>query len=233
MENDPIKKKASIKPRLLGQIPIDPAVTRPMGGINPYSSSFDKIGQEFYAILQRYCEYKPSFKIADIGCGTGRLAKQISGNYTGIEINRRFYQYCVAKYRNHSFKYLDYYHEEYNHKGQVTTYKLPLEDSSQNIVTSIAVLNHNNNADVDNIIREASRILVHKGLLLVTAFLSNNPLNDRTDRPLLNSATSEQLLRKSLLANGMMIREPILYGSWRETEIGLSYHDIVIASKGT
>ena len=79
---------------LLGDLKFGPDEKRPLGGINPYSSHFNQIGDRFKNLLIEFARLNPSSDVLDVGCGTGRLAKSLvpyldSGSYTGIDVNRQ------------------------------------------------------------------------------------------------------------------------------------------------
>jgi SAM-dependent methyltransferase len=267
MAGDPISQETSSlktqKPklsRLLGQLRPDPGLKSPLGGINPYHEAFDQIGQQFKQLLTGYANLTTNSKILDIGCGTGRLAKQLIGwmpknNYHGIEINKDYHNYCKRTYKS-EFSLLDINHAEFNPSGKIQPedFKLDFPDSSFTHCCMIAVLNHFKIEWFEQYAAEISRILVHKGIFFATAILINSSSDEATkrrnkppflfdhreenqwwdfyQRPLFNTAISEHLVRRSLVKHGLMIKEPIRYGEWCGSQMAITGHDVIIASKG-
>ncbi len=52
------------------------------------------------------------------------------------------------------------------------------------------------------------------------------------DRPLFNVALPEPDIRRAFIESGMMLKEPIYYGQWCESQNAITGHDAVIAIKG-
>jgi len=242
----------------LGQIKFGPNSTKPLGGLNPYSPLFDTIGKQLFDLVIQYGNYNQRSRILDIGCGTGRLAKQFVGlnnKYTGFEINKYFYDYCIETYKDFEFIYSDVHHEEFNDQGQLDIFKkLPFKDSSYDIITCFALFNHFHIKWILHYIKEISRILKPKGHLISTILLLNEYSVDQIEsgktkqpfifkhqgegeryefekRKLLNVAVEESILRRQFLSNKLIIKEPIKVGTWCNGQNPLSGHDILIASK--
>ena len=114
MEDNPKKIETSIidqpsLPYLLGEIPIDEGQTRPLGGLNPYSEHFTKIGQHFLQLFIDHGRLTKRSKVLEAGCGTGRIAKALEGfldggKYQGFDCNKRFTDHCKSTYKK-SFKF--------------------------------------------------------------------------------------------------------------------------------
>jgi hypothetical protein len=114
----------------------------------------------------------------------------------------------------------------------------------------MALLNHQTITDARIIIKEALRITKKNGLILFTLFLMNkltaNTIKSTKfkfeqcdigwwtsdiNRPCLNSAFDEMIVRKTILQNGGNIVEPIHYGQWRGLHSGLTGHDVILIKK--
>lgn len=180
------------------------------------------------------------------------------GSYTGFEINKRFHKYCDEHYTNDetTFDFRDVYHDEFNPDGKILPeeVKLPYEDNSFDVVAAIALFNHFKLDWAVRYMEEISRILKNKGILFATAILIN-PLSvestklreshpfifetredqqwfDFSDRPLFNTALSENVLRRTLMQHNMMIKEPVRYGEWCGSKAAITGHDVILARKG-
>ncbi len=109
---------------LLGDLDFESDSLAPMGGINPSSPQFDLIGKQFHQLLVDHAKFTPKKDILDLGCGTGRLAKQLhkwmkpEGSYTGCDNNNRFHSYCETNYQG-QFDLIDVQHDEYNPNGAI------------------------------------------------------------------------------------------------------------------
>lgn len=241
----------------LGDIRFSPESTKPLGGINPYCKQFDLIGQQFKDILISHANYTPRSRILDIGCGTGRLAKQLrSSNYIGLDNNRHFVKYCTDTYSATKFIHHDIEHDEYNPDGaiRVSESKLPFRDKTFDLVVCFGLFNHFYIEWILHYIKDISRILTPRGILAFTAILLNDNSKDLIcngktqrpfqfdfrkelswhefqERPLLNVAVDEVAVRRALLKNNLIIKEPIRYGEWCQGKNPLSGHDIIIARK--
>lgn len=231
---------------------------RPLGGINPYSPSFDIIGTQFCNSLEKYVSLNNNIKILDLGCGTGRFIKAIAGKHPkircdGFDINSKYIDYCKKTYDS-EFMHCDYYHEEYNKNGS-SEYFVPFKAKRYDIVVILGVFNHNRFNDVQKIIDEGIRVLRPRGIMMFTSLLLNefsiNEIdNGKTNKPFkfeyksgheryedqhracLNIAHSEIEIRRYMIANKLIIKEPIKYGAWCNYKDHLMGHDIVIARKG-
>lgn len=268
MGSDSIKKiseklNSPHSPILLGEmeIPADDTIQLALGGLNPYSKHFDIIGHQFLNLLINNAGLTNDSRLLDIGCGTGRLAKQIDKNldiksYQGYDINLKYIDYCRKTYGdNLKFDHFDIKHDEYNNNGTINQqyFKLPYDANSFDIVVAIAVMNHLHYNDIANIITESSRVLKKNGVLFCThtilnsksiSFIDNRRtqpymFNYRTtdtwydyeDRLLINTAHNEVDIRRLLIRNRLMIREPIRYGEWCGSKSSLCGPDVVISIK--
>lgn len=165
----------------LGELVFDESSTRPLGGINPYSPVFDAIGQEFKRLLIKYANLNPKSRILDIGCGTGRLAKQLisflnNGRYIGFDNNKRYIDYCRENYpRSFTFDHFDIQHDEFNPSGTINpeTIEFQYPDKHFDIVVSIGVFNHFQLKWAEQYIKQTARILKPRGIFFGTFILLN------------------------------------------------------------
>lgn len=240
----------------LGEIRFSPESSKPLGGLNPHCDQFDIIGQQLKDILISHANYTPKSRILDIGCGTGRLAKQLRSNYyVGIDNNKYFIEYCNDSY-SMKFTHHDVEHEEYNPNGTIKALEssLPFRDKSFDLVVCFGLFNHFHCEWILHYINDVSRVLTPRGILAFTIILLNDhskqlisdgktkrpfqfdyrkelSWHEFQDRPLLNVAVDEVTLRRGLLKNNLIIKEPIRYGEWCRGNNPLSGHDIIFARK--
>lgn len=172
-------------PRLLGEIRVDPKVTAPLGGLNPHSPHFDKIGHAFLKLLIEHARLNKKRRVLDVGCGTGRLAKRFhqfldSGSYEGFDVNDHFVDYCKDTYagKRFNFQRVDVRHDEYNPEGTLDpqTFTFPYEDRSFDLAIAIALFNHFETPWVFRYIAEMMRVLKPNGIFFGT-FLILTPMS--------------------------------------------------------
>lgn len=250
-------------PISLADIDLNPLEKRPLGGLNPYSPHFDRIGQHFTKLLIEHAGLNKNTRILDVGCGTGRMAKPVlnivdQGKYEGIDVNKKYIEYCKRTYKNSSFQHMDIYHDEFNPNGSLDLMncKFPYEDNQFDIAFAVAVFNHFHTKWVFRYIAEMTRVLKPKGILFAT-FLILNSLSMQAmesqaitakalrfehktpdswhkfkDRLLVNVAIPESGLRQQCIKCKLMIKEPIRYGEWCGSPLAITGHDVLVAIKG-
>lgn len=182
----------------IGDIIISPMDLKPLGGLNPYSPHFDRIGAQFARIIVEHARLRKDHHLLDIGCGTGRVAKPLiglleDGRYNGFDVNPKFINYCIENYKTRRaiFQCCDIQHEEFNRGGIIdpSTFEFPYPDKSFHIVIAIAVFNHFYASWVFQYIREIARVLKPGGVFIGTMQLLNRQsieyISTRTVQPYL------------------------------------------------
>lgn len=259
IEKIPEELKHPKEPRLLGDIDFLHN-DLPLGGLNPFNKYFDIIGQQFVNLLINNVELSNNSKILDVGCGTGRIAKCLYqkmdvGLYQGYDINQKYIDYCKLTYPLYDFDHFDIQHDEYNSLGTFNQndFILPYQSNYFDIIIILAVINHLHYSNVVNLFNELSRVIKRGGYVFSTHTILNNKsiefINNKTTQPylftykeehnwydyesrkLINVAHHEIDIRRLLIKNRLMIREPIRYGQWCGSPMPLAGPDIIIAVK--
>jgi len=225
---------------------------------------FRKQGEEFRKYFVDLAGLQPSHRILDVGCGIGRMAIPLTeylsggGAYYGIDIVKMGIDWCnkkiTHKYPNFQFVHSNIYNKLYNPKGTLKAreYVFPFETESFDFVFLTSVFTHMLTNDMENYLKEISRVVKKDGTCLITFFLLNEESHalmrqcrSRLDfkYQLDGCMSSDEAVPESAIAfeqtyvhsvfkkHGFQIQEPIHFGSWCGREKHLSYQDIIIARK--
>ena len=147
--------------------------------------SFSEVGEEFIKYFTNLCGLKPSEKVLDVGCGTGRIAGVLTkflnkdGVYEGFDIVREAIDWdnkmITSRFPNFHFQLSDIYNKSYNPKGKIsaTEYTFPYEDKTFDFVYLTSVFTHMLPLDMEHYLSEISRVLKPGGRSLITFFIWN------------------------------------------------------------
>jgi len=129
--------------------------------------------------------YTKSSRIVDLGCGLGRLATGMlvefaDVQYLGIDANKDFVRWCQENierfHPTFRFVHLDVANDLYNPTGTLdgSNLKLPVDDTSADIVYVWGVFTNMVSEHVESYIREIGRILHPRGRCFLTAFVEDD-----------------------------------------------------------
>lgn len=226
-------------------------------------SDYAATGEEFFCYFAEIAGLKPHERVLDVGCGTGRMAWPLTryltdGSYDGLDIVDPSIEWCQKTYTprfpNFHFHFSDIYNKAYNPNGacQASAYRFPFNDSSFDLVFLTSVFTHMLPPDMENYLREITRVLKPGGRCLITYFLLNaaslklieehaGTINfkgelggcrvDNTEVPEAAVAYEENKIRELYEKYKMSILGPVRYGTWCGRKDRLSYQDIVVATK--
>jgi SAM-dependent methyltransferase len=180
------------------------------------------------------------------------------GAYEGFDISAEAVRWCreriTASFPNFRFQVSDIYNAAYNPQGTypASEYRFPYEDQTFDFVFLTSVFTHLLPRDMEHYFSEIARVLKPGGRCLITYFLLNEesiPMLDggrsilnfvergeryRTinkSRPEDAVAYDEKFVRSLYEKYGLVVSEPVYYGSWCGRENFLSLQDMVLASK--
>jgi ubiquinone/menaquinone biosynthesis C-methylase UbiE len=180
------------------------------------------------------------------------------GEYWGFDIVAKGIDWCQKrispKYSNFHFLYCNVYNKHYNRNGKVLAedYHFPFDNECFDFVFLTSVFTHMFPAAIENYLNEISRVLKIGGKSLITFFLLNKEsqsliglgrshldfrykirgcLTTNEIDPEAAIAYEEEYIKKLYDKQGLMIIDPIQYGSWCNRDKFLSYQDIIFAIK--
>ncbi len=238
------------------------AMRPPRSLITVGDGNFEEIGHEFLGYFVRIGKLRPDERVLEIGCGIGRMAIPLTtyldekGSYDGFDVARAEISWCkkniTPRFANFHFHHIDVFNDQTNPKGklQAGTYRFPLNEGQFDFIFLTSVFTHMLIDDIENYLREISRLLKNGGRLLATYFLLDKGTRERLKRtnhrfrhpfagglvidlnmPEASIAHEEEKIRALHASCGLHIQEPIHYGSWSGRQEFLSSHDIIIADK--
>lgn len=229
------------------------------------SGDFKQIGNEFRDYFINLGGLKPEYRVLDVGCGIGRMAIPLTdyltseGGYWGFDIVKKGIKWCqknITKRFNHfQFQHINIYNKYYNKKGTLAAnnFDFPYESDFFDFVFLTSVFTHMQSQELENYLKEITRVLKPSGKALVTFFLLNpeskllieqgvsllnfnHKINEvcSTTNPKLPEdaiAYEEEYILSLLDKYHLRTDQPIYYGGWCRREKFLTAQDIIIVRK--
>ena len=225
--------------------------------------NFEASGAEFAAYLKLIAKLQTHERLLDIGCGCGTIALNLvdylesTGCYVGVDLDQSCVGWCQRKItpRNDRFKFecLDVRNDVYRPKGQhaAEDVVLPFDDGSFDVIVLKSVFTHLRLAEVDNYLKEISRLLAGGGRCLATFFLLDGVDEPAPDqgRPKIDMAFGDDQCRwqtlecperaiaykqsritEMLSRHGLAVKERH-FGSWSGRPDFLSFQDVLLIEK--
>ncbi|MCX6232244.1 MAG: class I SAM-dependent methyltransferase [Bacteroidetes bacterium] len=237
----------------------------PRGMVFTGRGDYLKQANIFFQYFKQYCDLQPDYSILDIGSGVGRMAVPFIGylnddvNYEGIDIVKTGVDWCNKhiSVTNPQFNFIhsDIYNDLYNTKGIIKgeAYTFPYKENKFDLVFLTSVFTHMLQAEVEQYIKEISRVLKPNGYCLATFFILNKEsetLMNKTedtfkfpyqqgdyslmslDTKTANVAYKQEWIESVLKENGLKI-EQMRFGFWsgRQKENFPDFQDIIIMKK--
>ena len=214
--------------------------------------------------LRTLAELRPDERVLDIGCGCGQMALHLEkyldekGSYAGVDIHVPSIRWCqrnISRRRsNFEFAHIDVRNLAFNPsaKHDAESYQFPYDARSFDLILLKSVFTHMRPAEVDNYLREVSRLLKNDGRCLVTFFLLNEEQAklEKAGKNALPFGYGEGVWRyryehspESAVAydasyvlgllekHRLALKAPIYYGHWSGRGDALSFQDIMLLEK--
>lgn len=127
---------------------------------------------------------RPEHRVLDIGCGIGNLAlglrDYLTGGYDGVDIHAEAIAWCqrhiTPRYPAFRFHRADVASGAYNPAGRLSpsTYRFSFPDRRFDVIFLASVFTHMMPDDVQQYVREVSRLLAPAGRCIASFFLLND-----------------------------------------------------------
>lgn len=227
-------------------------------------SDFNLIGEQLMRYLLDVGQLKPQDTVLDVGCGVGRMAAQLTryiapeSRYDGFDIVSDGIDWCESnitpRFPNFRFQHADIFNTQYNPHGKFKAheFRFPYPEEHFSFVFLTSVATHVLSPDLQNYLREISRVLTPNGRCFITYFLINRESQQQIDAgnsslpfrfpvphgriqnpetPEAAVAFEESAVRSWYRECGLSVVEPIRYGSWSGRQTNVGYQDVIVATK--
>ncbi len=234
------------------------------GDIYTGSGDFIKQGNHHLELLIKHISLVPSDHVLDIGSGIGRTASALTnyidknGSYKGFDVVKKGVDWCKNRITkdnlNFEFLYVPLQNDLYNQSiGDAKAFTFPYKNDSFTKSFLFSVFTHMQKDEIENYLKEISRVLKPSGQCLATFFTYNQetenftasnpgfnfPVNKETHRLMnaevtaANIALFEPELDRMIAAAGLEKRA-FIPGFWRDQGLkakGRDFQDVLILKK--
>ncbi|MBK9248764.1 MAG: class I SAM-dependent methyltransferase [Ignavibacteria bacterium] len=236
-------------------------ISPPIGKIYVGAGDFERQGLLFFEYFTTYGNLKPTHHVLDIGCGIGRMAIPLTsyitppGSYHGFDIVKDGIDWCTDNISKHfphfHFLHIDLHNDLYTSKGSsAQNFVFPYLDDQFDFIFLTSVFTHLVPAEMEQYMREISRVLNHGGRCLATFFLFDDTFRNSTikefsfpynyghyrlmdDKVQSANVAYEREYVESIITQNGLILDKFIEGSWggKAPQHVVSYQDMMIISK--
>ena len=172
-------------------------------------SDFVATGRRLAAVVRELGAVGPSSRVLDVGCGSGRLARELvgllrpPGAYVGFDVDGEAVAWCRRAYARHlqaTFVHADLANGFYAPGGSAAaaSYAFPVEDGWADCVVATSVFTHLLDADAARYLDESRRVLAPGGRIVASFLLADGGGGDEARR-----LTDPGALARDLAARGL------------------------------
>lgn len=226
----------------------------PQGLIYTGNGDFLKAGKDWTDFFVRH-GLAETDAFLDIGSGIGRMAvgltSVLKGQYEGFEAMKVGVDWCqkkiTPKFPNFHFQHINLHNDLYNKDGlDAASFVFPYTDDSFDFACAISVFSHMIDTEVDNYLKECSRVMKPGGVLVATFFIIHKGMeqkhksfsfnHDRGHYYLMNDkvvsanvAFDYEWLLSRMKTHGLIV-EHYIRGSWSgyEQKERLAFQDVFV-----
>jgi SAM-dependent methyltransferase len=146
---------------------------------------YREAGHRYLELFIRLGGLKPDHAVLEPGCGTGRMARPLTGylsaggSYSGFDVMPEAIETCVREiasdHPTFRFQHVDVHNGHYNPEGRLEpeSFAFPYPDESSDFVFLTSVFTHMRPPEVRHYLDEIRRVLRPAGRSLMTFFLLN------------------------------------------------------------
>lgn len=199
------------------------------------AGDFEAVGEEIMASLVALGGLRPSDRVLDVGCGTGRVAVPLTrhlagGTYHGFDVDTEAVAWCreaiSARHPRFRFDVLDLANSHYNPggSGDAASVSFPYPSAAFDLVFATSVFTHLRAPAAVNYLAESARVLAPGGRLFATFFL----LTGQSEAALADGRAGLALPHRARdEATGMRFR--VMHERSPETAVAFAGDDVVDA----
>ncbi len=156
----------------------------PQGLIYTGNGDFLKAGKDWASFFTSH-GLNAHHDFLDIGSGIGRIAVGLTsilrGKYEGFEAMQVGVDWCkknvTSNYPNFHFQHINLHNDLYNTGGlDASAFIFPYKDDSFHFACAISVFSHMIDVEVDNYLKECSRVMQSGGVFVATFFVLHDGL---------------------------------------------------------
>jgi SAM-dependent methyltransferase len=225
------------------------------------TSNYYMDGRGLFDYLITHGELSPHSAVLDVGCGLGKTAihfatfLQSPGFYEGFDVEKPSIAWCIraigSRFPLMRFKHIDLYSGMYNRSGaDASNLVFPYESATFDFVFLASVFTHMFDAQVQNYLREISRVLKPGGRCIATYYLLNDQKRagiaakqaaftfshpykgsyaEHLDPPEAAVAHEQSRVHELIIAAGLELMQLPHYGAWATSNV--HSQDIVLTHK--
>lgn len=189
--------------------------------------SFINAGNKHLRFFVDELDLSPDAEVLEIGSGNGRIACALTtflkgGCYWGLEVMNSYVKWCSSAYEcysNFHFRHINVYNRHYNRLTfkKARDYIFPFPDACFDFIFLTSVFTHMRTEEVDNYLKEISRMLKPGGTTFITFFL-------------INKETLELVRQQKAHRNFQLLEGPLYTDNLRIPESAIAYDENFVFS---